>query len=988
MFLRAYSIAAGIVIALLCQQAQALNPSVRLEDLNHVSWSEKDGVPADIHGMAQTRDGWLWLSTADGLYRFDGVRFERFPLQHSRIYNLHALENGDLLVSYHLEGLSILHPDGKVTELLAADGGKIGTIAGMGMDREGAIWAAGATGLHRYLNGKWQVMSSGQDWAGNTFSVLVDQYGRVWASNDHSLYLYDRSVGKLERIPGRDLHGSLIQSPDGRVWVAAYDIVRPVPAPPMSQQLPRQPDFNQSESRWAGQFDRDGNLWALKCPYGVCRVTGAGTLPSEPIVPSKQAADRLDQHWQLSALSTNVVLEDREGNIWVSTQSGLDRFRENKLMPARIPGPSGIYSVASDVEGTLWVAETSTGALWRIAPDSAPVRDTGRATSVLATDRDGALLLAGKRKIERVYKQHSSKIALPSPPGKGPTDLDVLGLIDDGKVLWMVSLQTGLMGFVDGQWQPRARFNLPKRIFMLAPGDRGQMWLSHNDGALSLYDNDKLTNYDIGMIGVESGMFPGPQMIIGGEHGLAVLRGQKFEALGPPGAEALRNVTGMATTPDGDRWLNGSKGVVHIRRDDWENSIRQPSIPLAYEVINVLEGYPGRASVDNRRQTVHNLGNGMLWFRATGGLVRLDTTALRPNTVRPAVQLLTVNTDSESYPASSLLRLPPDTRNFNIKYTAPGLRKPEGMRFQYRLEGVDANWQDAGTRRLAYYTNIGPGHYTFSVRAVNEDGMASDAVATMLVQVAPTIPQTWWFRLLCVLAAALVLYSLYKYRLKIATAEISRQLHVRMDERERIARTLHDTFLQSVQALTLRVHSVLTKLPEGSEPRARLEAILNDADRTIIEGRDQVHQLRTGNDIEQTFTEAGESLALMHGAVSFEFNMLGTRRPLAPPVQEELCEFGLEALRNAFQHAHASMIIVRIEYHPGFFLLRVTDNGRGLDEAEVQSRIKEQHWGMIGMRERARRVGSDIEIASAPGKGTSIELKVPAVLAYDSRSEA
>ncbi len=631
------------------------------------------------------------------------------------------------------------------------------------------------------------------------------------------------------------------------------------------------------------------------------------------------------------------------------------------------------------------MVEKTNGAISRIGSDGVPKAVPQRTASVVTNDRDGAILLAGKRAIERVEQGRISKIALPAPAGQAMTDLDVLGLLDDGKILWMFSVKTGLMGLVDGKWLPSTQFNFPKRIFMMAPGARGQMWLSHNDGTLTFYDNNKLTDYDISVIGVESGIFPGPQLVIAGEHGLAVLQGQTFRAIAPHNSDALRNVTGMATTPDGDRWLNGSKGVVHIRRDDWEAAIRDPATPLVYEVINVLEGYPGRAAIDNKRQTVHDLGNGLLWFRATGGLVRLDTTTLRPNTVKPAIQLLSVTAGSVSYPARHVLTLAPGSNNFTIQYTAPGLRKPEGMRFQYRLDGVDASWQDAGTRRAAYYTNVGPGQYTFNVRAVNEDGLASDAVASMQIAVAPTTTQTWWFRTLCALAALLAVYGLYQLRLRRATRKIAHQLQVRMDERERIARTLHDTFLQGVQALTLRVFSVLTNMPEGSEQRVKLEAILDDADRTLVEGRDQVHQLRTGNDVEQSLSSTGESLALMHAGVAFEFHVEGQRRPLAPLVQDELTQIGHEALRNAFQHARASVIKLEIEYDAGYYAVRVSDNGRGLDQAEVQIRLKEKHWGMAGMRERAQRVGATFAIRSSVSQGTIVEARMPAVRAYDNR---
>jgi len=983
MLARNFKLGVCAVALLLCQHASALNPKIRLQDLNHASWSEKDGVPGDIQTMAQSRDGWLWLGTSDGLYRFDGVRFDKRPMPRDRINNLHALDNGDLLVSYELEGLTVLHPDGRTEELIDTKTTTMGLIGSMAMDKEGAIWAACASGLYRYRDGKWSTISSGPDWAGQTFSVLVDQYGRVWASNEKFVYLYDRAAKQLQRLPDPDLHGSLLQSPDGRLWAARADLVRLVPTPPVAQQLPRDPHATQSESRWGGEFDRDGNLWALKCPYGICRVANAGASTAGVIVPSQQTDDRLDQHWQLSALSTNVVLEDREGNIWVSTQSGIDRFRENKLIPARIPGPTGIYSTASDTEGQLWAAEALNRAVWRVSPDAPPLRDPQRSGSVLANDRDGALLIAGKRDIERLYQGRSTRIALPSPPGVPAADLNVIGMLDDGKVLWMVSLQTGLMGLVDGQWLPRARFNLPKRIFMSAGGGVGQLWLSHNDGGLTLYDDGKLSEFDIGMVGTESGIFPGPQLVVGGSAGMAFKRGARFVAFEPRDAEPLRNVTGLAVTADGDRWLNGSKGVVHIRRADWEASIAQPSLPLKFQVINVLEGYPGRAAMDNRLPTVYNAGNGRLWFRATGGLVRLETAELKPNTVKPVVQLLAVAAGKASYPLRTPVALPPGASNFTIEYTAPGLRKPEGMRFEYQLEGLDQGWQQAGTRRAAYYTNVGPGQYRFHVRAVNEDGMVGDTVATQTLTIAPTVMQTWWFRLLCALAALLAIYAVYRYRISVATAAIARQMQTRLDERERIARTLHDTFLQSVQSLVLRVSSVTLKLPQDSATRGKLETILDDADRAISEGRDQVHNLRSGQDIEAALNEAGAALAATHPATAFAVIVTGARRALTAPAQDEFSEIGREALRNAFAHANAGAVTARIDYAADCFIVRVSDNGRGLDAEEVKRRQAERHFGLTGMKERAKRIGAQCDIASEPGQGTTVTAKLPARLAYD-----
>nr|GEU28405.1 hypothetical protein [Tanacetum cinerariifolium] len=519
-------------------------------------------------------------------------------------------------------------------------------------------------------------------------------YDRVWASHRRGVFYYDRASRQLVRIEGAGMQGGLLQSPDGRMWVTDDDgIVRHVPMPAQGQQLPRAPDFNQGQSRNAGQFDREGNLWALLCPQGVCRVARADSLPGRAIDPVRHATDRLDQPWQLTDLIASDVLEDREGNIWVATRSGLDRFRENKLIAVKIPGATGELSVASDGSGKLWLAEWWSRAIWTIGADGVPVRDPQRRGMSLARDRDGAVLIAGSRDIERIYQGRSTRLPLPAPGGK-PADLLVLGVLDDGNTLWMASPQTSLVGYRHGQWLTRDKFNLPQRIFMSAAGGTGQLWLSNNDGSLTFYDNDKLTRYDIAAVGQESGIFPGPQLVVGGERGIAVLRDNRFVQLGPVNAEALRNVSGMAVTPDGDRWLNGAKGLVHVRRNDWEASVRTPSVPLVYEVFDALEGYPGRAEVSNRQTSLYNMGKGVLWLRATGGMVRLDTTLLRPNTVRPIVQLLRVKTEQQAYPATALLQLPPDSRNFSIQYTAPGLRKPEGMQFQYKLDGVDQQRTD------------------------------------------------------------------------------------------------------------------------------------------------------------------------------------------------------------------------------------------------------------------------------------------------------
>ncbi|TFW16795.1 sensor histidine kinase [Duganella callida] len=970
-----------LFLSLACARpAAALNPAIALADLNHTAWTAKEGAPSGIYGMAQTPDGWLWLATQGGLYRFDGVRFERYPTLKQHVFSVYAADNGDLLIGYMIGGLSVLHPDGRRDDHDGPQFAAIGGIASMVVDADGALWLV-ATGLYRYQQGRLQKIDGSRAWARSLHGLLRDQYDRIWAANQEGLYLADRASGRLTRVDAIPT-GALMQAPDGQIWASGDgEQLRAVAMPPAGAPLPPPPRRNQARASWSGQFDRDGNLWLGHCPTGVCRIARDAIQAPRPI-ERLGPRERLDQPGQLSAQAAHTVLEDREGNIWVSTSAGIDRLRENKLLPAHLPGQTGRYSMAADRAHQLWVADIGSGQLWRVPADGVPVAEARADVRALTTDRSGAILLATTRTIERLDGGVASTIALPLVNGQ-PRDLHLLGMLDDGKVLWIAAYETGLMGLVDGQWLPRARLNLPPGILFTAPGGVGQLWLGFGNGKLSLYDNGKLSWFDIRAVGQESAILPGPQLVVAGEHGLAVQRGQRFELLGAADVAPLCDVSGMTVTADGDRWLNGARGAVRIRRDDWEAALRDPRAPVKYELLDAQEGYPGRASTETRLPTLINTGDGRLWFYGSAGVVRLDTAQLRPNPVPPSVRVLRLDSDHASYAGNAAVRLPPGARNFTIEYSAPGLRQPEGMRFQYRMDGLDPQWVDAGSRRAAYYTNIGPGQYTFRVRAVNEDGVAGAAEARLPLEVAPTLSQSRWFQLLVLALALAAAYSLYRYRLRRVIAQAARQAATRADERDRIARTLHDTFLQSVYALMLQVHSVLVKLPKDSEEQRKLQTVLDIASRTIDEGRAQVQQLRSGHDPEQMLRQIGESLTALHTGTALHMQVDGARRALTAATQEELCGVGREALHNAFQHAGAGLVSIGLSYGSDTLTLRIADDGKGMDAVTTPTaQAAAGHWGLVGMRERAKRIGGQLAIASQPGAGTVVELRIPARLAY------
>ena len=973
--------------------AAALNPAVALEDYNHAIWTAKDGAPSDVGGMAQTADGWLWLATSTGLYRFDGVQFEHFSLDlpglkmHNRIHELVARPNGDLWITDSLGGMAVRHRDGTVEDATPADGAIAG-VRNLAFEPDGSIWAASTGGLYLHRGGQWHKQGPAHGWPpGLATTLLLDQQQRLWAASARGLYRYDRAAQRFEQVGDGFVDGTLLQSPDGRVWVARVDRVELVPGSEPASGQPRLPLFNQSESRRA-QFDRDGNLWSLHCPRGLCRTAPEQQRGRSKLVPQRDATDRFDQRWQMSSLTANVVLEDREGNLWIATSTGLERLRHNRLVPAHIPDPRGGYTMARDTEGRVWAADSEAATAWQLAPGKAPQADPRHPVLVVANDRDGALLLAGTREIERRYRGTSSVI--PLPPGRDgkPADIFVLGLIDDGKVLWMASGETGLMGWADGQWWPRSHFPLPERIFLSTAAGPGQLWMACNSDSMVFYDNGKQTRYGDGDIGLPSVIYTGREVIAGGDRGLALFDGQQFRKLKAADPQVLVNVTGIVATPDGDRWLNGSKGVLHVRKDDWQKTMAQPQLPLAYELISALDGYQAQAMLYNRHPSIMLAPDGQLWFMTSADILRYDPAGYADKRIAPSVEVLRIDTAYGGHAAGPVVQLPAGLPGFSVQFTAPSLGRPESVRFAYQLVDVDSGWQDAGTRRAAFYTNVAPGRYRFRVKAVNDDGVPSTGETEVTLAIAPTFSETWWFKGLCLLIGMALLHALYRYRLHVVTERLGERMQVRMDERERIARTLHDNFLQSVHAIILRLDTLARELPADSAARRKLEALLDSASDAVTEGRDRVYELRSGppDGIEGTIRTAGQALADSYPGTAFSLAVGGTPLPLCCPVAEEVCEIAREALRNAFRHAQASQVEVRLGYGTDLFSLHVTDNGRGLAAAQAPDDAPSRHWGLTGMRERAVRVGGRLEIDSKAGVGTSVALILPARLAYEERS--
>jgi signal transduction histidine kinase len=376
-----------------------------------------------------------------------------------------------------------------------------------------------------------------------------------------------------------------------------------------------------------------------------------------------------------------------------------------------------------------------------------------------------------------------------------------------------------------------------------------------------------------------------------------------------------------------------------------------------------------------------------LWFATIKGIGWLDPASLdrARDPVPPNVLVNSVVWDGQTHSNLRNLAIPPHPGNIQIDYTALSLVIPERVLFRYKLDGVDKDWQDAGTRRQAYYTKLRPGTYNFRVIGCNYRGVWNTSGALLSFRVIPAWYQTIWFYCLIGVLLLALLWTVVVVRSRQAAARAELRMGDRLMERDRIARELHDTLLQGVQVLMLRFQTVADSIPAGEPLRELTERTLSYADQVLVEGRQRVRDLRThdgsAGDLAHSFGKLREEL---HHQFARDFRLVieGKPRSLHRVVQDEVEMIAREALSNAFRHAQASDILCVIKFSESHFLLVCEDDGVGIDSHFLSNTGRSGHYGLIGMRERAQKIGATLRVQRSTKGGTEIELKVATRIAY------
>ena len=960
--------------------AFALDWKSDLSRHGHDVWLTENGLPQNtVHSIAQTSDGYVWIGTEEGLARFDGVRFTIFDKQ-----------NTPQLKSNYIRAL------------LA--------------DRQGALWIGTAEGLVRRLNGNFTLFTTNEGLPSNTIqAILEDRQGNLWVATATGLGLF-KSGGLTtfttkERLIGGSIQ-ALFEDAEGALWIATPYGVGRVKDGAFSNYTVR--DGLGSNSVRAIQQDRDGRLWfgslggLTSFSHGrFTTYTTRDGLPNDRIISLYAGRDgallvgtasglcrftdgRFANFNAGDTLSSSTILslfEDLEGNLWIGTESaGLNLLKDTKFTTYTVKtGLSNdvVKSIYEDHQGNTWIG-TDGGGLNLLKDGKLSVyttRDGLSSNVVLALFGDGAgNLWAGTPDGLNRFSQGKFTIYTAAD---GLANNDVRSICADHRGNLWIGTRGGLTRMKDGVFRTFTEVDgLPNDLIATIYEDaKGTLWIG-TFGGLSRFKNEEFTTFTtkdgLSSDAVISLYEDSDGTLWIGTNGGGLNRMKDGQLTAYTTRNGLLDDVVYRVLEDGrnNLWLSCRKGIFHISKKELDEFAHGRIASIAPVAYGTADGMMTRECSGGGDPAGWRGSDGKLWFPTIKGVAMIDPERIKINAQPPPVVIEQIRIDDQSIAPSDRIELPPGTTRFDLYYTAPSFVAPEKVRFKYKLEGFDKDWIDSGTRRIAYYTNLRPGAYTFRVIASNNDGVWNQTGAAFSLYLKPYFYQTYWFYAVCVLGLAMLAWLLFRLRVRGMQAQFGAVLA----ERTRIAREIHDNLAQEMSGISVQLEVVARTMPAGAEAAtAHLDNARRQVRHGIAEARRYVWDLRSpaleNNDLTSALSETARRLT-NETAIQAQVEVNGTFRPLARLVEDNLLRIGQEAMNNAVKHAEAKQIFVNLIFDVRRVQLSVRDDGRGFDN-QVAGNGQAGHFGLIGMRERAEQIGGTLSVHSTAGGGTEVVADVP-----------
>jgi len=950
-------------------------------------WTADNGLPQNsVRDIVQTRDGYLWFTTFDGLVRFDGVRFTVFNksntpgLSGNRFVSLFEDRFGDLWATVETgqvirrhQGRFAIHTD----EGLPRDG-----IPGLSDDGQGNAvlhYAQSTIGdnnvaeyserAYRYQEGRFQpadelnfpyseqqralVRTFGVGKESSSISNQILIGGDYWAVTKDLLIHFSKGGGIKVYDEGRGLPGkglgvisgkqqaihAVSRDVAGRLWLTE---LKSGQSQLLSLQTPEGFDLRSAYA------DNEGNYWFATFRNGLYRAR-------------PQTVTSYERPQGLDSVEVYPIFEGRDGSLWIGTATDLfklkdgifTRYDSNELYFRNVA------SLYEDRAGQLWV-----NGGWRPEGNHL-VRATWAKTVTdpfillswtMCEDREGSKWIGSPSGV--VHHLNGLNTYYTTKDGLAGNDTKVI--IEDGQGgLWLGSYG-GLTHYKDGKFTAwTEKDGLPgTTIRTLKLDTDGTLWIGTYDSGLSRFKDGKFTNYT-----TKEGLFDnGVFQILEDDYGWF--------------------------------WMGSNRGIYRVRKQELSDFAVGKITSIISLSYNKSDGMASSECNGGRWPAGIKTRDGKLWFPTMGGVAMIDPARVKANTQPPPVVLeeLRINNQPASFEAwdaavhnpQAAIQILPGQDNFEIAYTALSFINSENMRFKYKLDGADADWVEAGTRRTAYFSHLGPGDYTFRVIAANTDGVWNLTGATVRITVVPPFWRRWWFITLAALGFVGVIAVVWKYRVaqlqrtQMAQQNFARQLIESQEhERKRIASELHDSLGQNLLIVKNRAQLGQIAAQESPEFLEQFEWIVSSATQSIEEVREIAQNLRPYHLDRLGLTKALEVM-IEKVAATTRIHFVSELVPLDDLFSKEdaitLYRVVQESLNNVVKHAQASEVRVSIERLTDSVTLTIRDNGRGFAMAEAAA--KPSGFGLAGMAERMRMLGGEWRIDSQEGQGTTVTIRV------------
>ncbi|HJZ95208.1 MAG TPA: two-component regulator propeller domain-containing protein, partial [Candidatus Solibacter sp.] len=820
-------------------------------------------------------------------------------------------------------------------------------------------------------------------------SLYEDKHGNLWVGESRGLWRWAPGPPKLYSMPDSVL--GMAEESDGALLIAMLSGIRKFDVKTSDWRL--LPEAGHPFPARSILRDRDGGLWIGTTDRGVAHIHRGRT-------------DFFDRSDGLSGNFVERLLEDREGNIWVPTIDGLDRFHDIAVPTTSVKqglSNATVESVLVSRDRSVWLGTVDGLNRWADGRITVYRSKGGSglpddAIESLFQDYQDRLWVATRRGL--AFLQNGRFTPVRSVPG---TVRAIAG--DRSGNVW-VSQTDNFFHVRDGnvvEQIPWATLHRKDYARSMATDSAGDVWLGFRGAVVHFAGGEVRASYPVGdgvWSRVKDIRFDSDGVLWAAtEGGVSRLKNGRVATLSGKNGLPCDDAHWVMQDDDRSLWVYMVCGLVRVPLEDvaaWAATAdKDPHRQVRASVFDSSDGVRTHSSTTGFSPLVAKSSDGKLWFLPWDGVSVVDPRRVPINELPPPVHIEQIIADRKAAvsDANGHMRLPALVREVEIDYTALSLVAEEKVRFRYKLEGHDSDWQDAGPRRQAFYNDLLPRKYRFRVSACNNSGLWNETGASLDFSVDPAYYQTAWFFSMCVAASLALLGALYRLRLRQMARQFDVRLKERLDERTRIAQDLHDTLLQGFLSASMFVKVASDSVPEDSPARSRLDRALQLMRQVIDEGRNAVRGLRSSDsqslDLEKSLA-AVQQECTAHGKdgeeIGFRVIVEGRRRPLHPLLRDEVYRIGREALLNAFRHSGAKHIAVEIKYFSNQLSVIVRDDGCGID-AEVVKSGREGHWGLSGMRERAEKIGARLRLCSSNVTGTEIELSVPGQAAFAGRSQ-